>query len=69
MRHYAKHLNSFDGEHSHEWHGNPAWGVWHIVGIVIGIIILLALIGVCLSCLRSGSAYGGAVGVPGAVVY
>lgn len=52
----------------HEYYGGPGFGIWHLVGIILGIIILLALIGLCLSCMRGGTGFGYG-GAPGAVVY
>lgn len=51
----------------HEYYyGGPGFGIWHIVGIILGIIILLALIGICLNCIRGNTVYTGA---PSAIVY
>ena len=66
MTRYINLHHYLDESPSHEYcYGQPGFGIWHIVGIVIGLIILCALIGICLNCMRS-TAYAGA---PGTVIY
>ena len=43
----------------HDYYGGAAWDIWHIVGVILGIIILLALIGICINCIRSNTVYTG----------
>jgi hypothetical protein len=53
------HHNHFDVV-AHEYYGRGGgFDLWHIVGIVLGIIVLLALIGICLNCIRSNTVYTG----------
>lgn len=66
MTRYINLHHYLDEYPSHQYYGQPGFGIWHIVGIVIGLIILCLLIGICMNCLRSGTVYTGA---PGAVVY
>ena len=66
MKNYL-HLHHYLNEYpSHAYYGEPGFSLWHIIGIVIGIILLCALIGIIVNCLRSGTVYTGA---PGTVVY
>lgn len=44
--------------HDYYYH-QPGFGIWHIVGLILGLIILCALIGLVINCLRSNSSpYG-----------
>lgn len=57
----------------HEWGHSPASSIWHIVGIILGVIILLALIGIIINCWRNSQVgaygYGGYPGQVQTVVY
>lgn len=48
---YLRHFAS-EYEISHENVGHVGFGIWHIVGIVLGILILLAIIGLIIQYCR-----------------
>jgi hypothetical protein len=60
-------------ELGHEYYGRgSSFDIWQIVGIVIGLLLLCAIIGFIINCVRNGgigSTYGQAYGTPGQVYY
>jgi hypothetical protein len=48
-------------ELSHDYYGRgSSFDIWHIVGIILGIILLLAIIGFIINCIRNrGFGFGG----------
>ena len=54
-----QHHHQFELDIFHE-HGRGGFDIWHIVGIVLGIILLLAIIGFVINCFRNrGFGFGG----------
>lgn len=54
-----------DEQFSHQFHHHGGFDIWRIVGIVIGIILLLAIIGFVINCLRNRNTVYGQPGVVG----
>ena len=52
-------IQHHDVAHEHLGHGTVNT-IWYIIGIVLGIIILIALIGICINCWRNSQAPYGA---------
>lgn len=57
------HHDAPEYESSHENLGHASWDIWHIVGVILGILVLLAIIGFIIQCVRGRSAYGVQPGV------
>ena len=58
----------FDADFSHQYY-RGGWDIWHIVGIILGIILLLAIVGFVINCIRNQqvNSYYGQPGVVGGV--
>lgn len=47
-------MHNLHADVSHEYYGRgSSFDIWQIVGIVIGIILLLAIIGFIINCIRN----------------
>lgn len=61
----GKFFHHFDTELFHE--RSLAFDVWHVFGIVLFLILLCAIIGFVINCVRNRGAFGGVYGQPGVV--
>ena len=71
MRHFtgeSHHLNHLKhiADHQQYYYHHGGFGLWHIISLILGLLLLCFLIGVCISCFRN-TAY--AAGAPMGGVY